>query len=264
MIPCLPIPHSHILFLDFLIPTSHATPHPAFYQQLAKLATFHMRFHFTYYIHIVIRWNMVCFSSSHVLLSGRDRLLSFFSSLSSLLERKIIFETYWVLQNIISEKPLPLTPPSLLLPLLLGFHAYIIIKVHQFETGYCLLLLLPFVWPQWPFSACWHLYSWSAICSGKKLLGLITIELHNGKVVSAQCIWAFPSLLQWNEPIYRNEFFVAKSKMLKKLPLNDLKYCSFKPYHIQPIFRGGQTSSEVIFFSNVYKSRKIHINCIKF
>lgn len=94
-------------------------------------------------------------------------------SLFSLLERKIIFETYWVLQNMISEKPLPqpLSLPLLLLPLpsLLGLNACIIIKVHQFETGYCLLLLRPFVWPEWPFSAYWHLYSWSAIRSAKNI-----------------------------------------------------------------------------------------------
>lgn len=80
MIPCLPIPLSLSVYFFLLDLLTSIPLHSPFYRQLAKLATFHMRFHFTYYIHIVNRWNMVCFPSSHILLSGRDRLLSFFSS----------------------------------------------------------------------------------------------------------------------------------------------------------------------------------------
>lgn len=110
--------------------------HPAFYQQLAKLATFHMRFHFTYYIHIVNRWNMVCFLSSHLLLSGRDRLLLFFFLFSSLflslfeMKGKKWLAKYWVPQNILFNK------------LLLGLNACIIIWVHQFQTDYYYFIII--------------------------------------------------------------------------------------------------------------------------
>lgn len=190
--------HSNHILSSSRYPQS--TPSHPFDEQSAKLATFHMRFHFTYYIHIVNRWNMICFSSSHILLSGRDRLLSFFSFIASM-KKKMLERNIECHKSILSNKLL----------LLLGLNACIIIKVHQFETGYCLLLLRLFVWPKWPFSAFWHLNSWPVIFFEYKKNRLLTIELHNNKAHWRQCIWAFETLdglHYYSETCrYRNHFF---------------------------------------------------------